>query len=135
MSDKECEKDINKKFEDLLFAEENARSVGYEEGFEVGKRQLVDGYHLGYHRASLLAAQLGYYCGILEQYLNANECNSEKGVNIAKELLQDIHNFPICNDETVDILKTVDDIKFKYAKFCSITKISSSYPEADKFDF
>ncbi|XP_033343660.1 uncharacterized protein LOC117230388 isoform X2 [Bombus vosnesenskii] len=99
MSDKE-DIDINKKLEDLLFVEENAQSVGYEEGFEVGKKQLENGFHFGYHRGSL-----------------------------------DIYNFPKFNDETVDILKIVDNIKFKYAKFCALTKISSSYPEVDKLDF
>lgn len=127
--------DINKKFEDLLFVEENAQSVGYEEGFEVGKKQLENGFHVGYHRGSLIGAQLGYYSGILEQYLTTNRCNSEKAVSIAKTLLQDIYNFPKFNDETVDILKIVDNIKFKYAKFCALTKISSSYPEVDKLDF
>lgn len=53
MSDKE-DVDINKKFEDLLFAEENAQYIGYKEGFEVGKKQLVNGFHFGYHKASLL---------------------------------------------------------------------------------
>ncbi|KOC59175.1 hypothetical protein WH47_11251 [Habropoda laboriosa] len=137
MSDKE-DTDINKKFEDLLFVEESAKHVGYEEGYEEGiiaKQQWVDGFHLGHHRASLLAAQLGYYCGILEQYLSTNKCNSEKGVCIAKELIEQLNNFPRYNDTTIDILKTVDDIKFKYAKFCSLTKICSSYPEMDKLDF
>lgn len=134
MSDKE-DIDINKAFEDLLFVEENAQSVGYEEGFEVGKEQLVDGFHFGYHKGSLLGAQLGYYCGVLEQYLTTNKCNSEKAVSIAKTLLQDIYNFPKFNDENVDILKIADNIKFKYAKFCVLAKISSSFPEVDKLNF
>ncbi|XP_017889581.1 uncharacterized protein LOC108630673 [Ceratina calcarata] len=134
MSDEE-DTDINKKFEDLLFAEEQAQRGGYEEGFKVGKEQLVNGFHLGYHRASLIGAQLGYYCGTLEQYLYGNKCNSEKCVHIAKQLLQDIHSFPKFNDDTVDILKAMDDIKFKYAKFCSLVKICPSYPEAEKLDF
>ncbi|KZC10558.1 PREDICTED: protein ORAOV1 homolog [Dufourea novaeangliae] len=134
MSD-EDDVDINKEFENLLFAEENAQNLGHKEGYEFGKQQLIKGFHLGYHRASLIGAQLGYYCGVLEQYLNANKFNSEKGVTIAKELLQNIYNFPKHNEENVDILGTVDSIKFKYAKFCSLTKTCSSYPEADKFDF
>lgn len=127
--------DVNKKFEDILFAEENAQYIGYKQGFEVGKKQLVNGFHLGYHRASLLGAQLGYYSGILEQYLNANKCNSEKGVCIAKELLQDIYNFPKFNDDTVDVSNALDNIKSKYAKFCALIKICSSYPETDKLEF
>lgn len=134
MYDKE-DVDVNKEFENLLFAEENAQNLGYEEGYETGKKQLVNGFHLGYHRASLLGAQLGYYSGILEQYLHANKPHSEKGVTVAKELLQDIYSFPRHNNETVDIQKSMDDIKFKYAKFCSLTKMSALYPEADKLDF
>ncbi|XP_012146906.1 uncharacterized protein LOC105663336 [Megachile rotundata] len=134
MTDKE-EVDVNEKFTNLLFAEENAQRIGYLEGYEIGKTQLTDGFHLGYHRTSLIAAQLGYYSGVLEQYLNNNTCNSEKNIQIAQQLLKDIYNFPRINDETVDISKAFDNIKFKYAKFCSLTKISSSYPEADKLDF
>ncbi|XP_076241753.1 uncharacterized protein LOC143183868 [Calliopsis andreniformis] len=134
MCDKE-DVDVNKEFESLLFAEESAQSLGYKEGYEIGKKQLRNGFHLGYHRASLLGAQLGYYCGIVEQYIHTNKSDSEKGVTIAKELLQDIYNFPRHNDETIDILKNMDDIKFKYAKFCSLTKTCPLYPEADKLDF
>ncbi|CAK9796283.1 hypothetical protein ANTPLA_LOCUS724 [Anthophora plagiata] len=137
MSNKE-DTDINKKFEEILFVEENAQHTGYEEGFEEGivaKNQWIDGFHFGFHRASFLGAQLGYYCGTLEQYLSSNKCNSEKAISIAKELLQQINNFPKCNDTTIEIAKTIDDIKFKYAKFCSLTKICSLYPEADKLDF
>ncbi|XP_076631736.1 uncharacterized protein LOC143346926 [Colletes latitarsis] len=134
MSDKD-DVDINKEFENLLFAEENAHNLGYKEGYETGKKQLIKGFHLGYHRASLLGAQLGYYSGVLEQYLSTNKSNSEKAVTIAKELLQDIYNFPRCNKDTVDILKSMDNIKFKYAKFCSLTKMCSLYPEMDKLDF
>ncbi|XP_076295634.1 uncharacterized protein LOC143216459 [Lasioglossum baleicum] len=127
--------DINKEFENLLFAEENAQNVGYEEGYETGKQQLIKGFHLGYHRACLIGAQLGYYCGILEQYLDTDEPKTEKAALIAKELLRDISNFPRFNSETVDFLDSVDNIKFKYARFCALTKISSSYPEADKLEF
>ena len=134
MSDKE-DIDVNKEFENLLFAEENAQNLGYEEGYETGRKRLVNGYHLGYHRASVLGAQLGYYCGILEQYLSTSEANSGKAVDVAKALLRDIHSFPRCNNETVDIEKRMDDIKFKYAKFCSLTKTCPSYPEAEKLDF
>lgn len=135
MSDKEEQVDVNEEFTNLLFAEENAQHIGYTEGYEIGKKQLTDGFHLGYHRASLLAAQLGYYSGILEQYLNTNKCNSEKSIQIAQELLQDIYNFPKFNDKATDISKAIDNIKFKYAKFCSLAKICSLYPEADKLDF
>ncbi|XP_076166680.1 uncharacterized protein LOC143146349 [Ptiloglossa arizonensis] len=134
MSDKE-DVDVNKEFENLLFAEENAQNLGYEEGYEAGKKQLIKGYHLGYHRASLLGAQLGYYSGILEQYLSKNKTNSDKAVTIAKELLHNIYSFPRHNDDTLDILKLMDDIKFKYAKFCSLTKLCPLYPEMDKLDF
>ncbi|XP_076651031.1 uncharacterized protein LOC143358060 [Halictus rubicundus] len=134
MSD-ENDVDINKEFENLLFAEENAQNVGYEEGYETGKQQLIKGFHLGYHRASLIGAQLGYYCGVLEQYLNTDNPKSQKATFIAKQLLQDISDFPRFNSETVDFFERVDNIKFKYAKFCALAKTSSSYPETDKLEF
>lgn len=138
MSQKEKDLDINKAFEDLLFAEEIAQKSGYEKGYESGKDQLLKGYHLGYHRASIIAAQLGYYSGVLEHYLQNNDTNDdcEKTITIAKKLLKDIRNtFPDHQDDNLDILKAIEDVKCKYAKFCSLAKINSLYPEADKLEF
>lgn len=136
MSQEEKDLDINKTFEDLLFAEEVAQKTGYEKGYKSGKEQLLKGYHLGYHRVGIIAAQLGYYSGVLEHYLQNNDTECEKTIMIAKKLLKDIHNtFPDRQDDKLDILKAVEDIKCKYAKFCSLAKINSSYPEADTLEF
>lgn len=141
MSKEEREKDldVNKVFEDLLFSEEIAQKSAYEEGYNIGKEQLLKGYHLGYHRASVIGAQLGYYSGVLEHYLQINvntDTNSEKITELAKQLLQDIRGtFPDRQDDHLDILKAVEDIKFKYARFCSLAKLNSSYPETEKLEF
>ncbi|XP_015592048.1 uncharacterized protein LOC107266257 [Cephus cinctus] len=126
--------DINEAFDNLLLGEEIAERSGYEEGFKLGQAQPHEGYHLGYHRASLLAAQLGFYSGVLEYYLKT-ESLSEKATKLAEKLRKDIESFPIINDDSVDILKTLDDIKFGYTKFCSLAKINPLYPEADQLDF
>lgn len=135
MFQEEKDLDINKAFEDLLFAEEIAQKSSYEKGYKSGKEQLLKGYHLGYHRVGVIAAQLGYYSGVLEHYLQNNETDCEKTIIIAKKLLKDIHTFPDHQDDKLDILKAVEDIKCKYAKFCSLAKINSLYPEADKLEF
>ncbi|XP_066595593.1 uncharacterized protein [Prorops nasuta] len=127
--------DINKAFENLLFTEELAESAGYKEGYSAGKTQFLNGYHLGYHQASLLAAQLGYYHGILEQYLQTNRNDSEKITSLAENLLQDIKKFPRHNDDKVDTLNAMQDIKLKYAKFCSLAKINLLYSETKSLDF
>ncbi|XP_025156478.1 uncharacterized protein LOC105183685 isoform X2 [Harpegnathos saltator] len=133
---KEENLDINKIFEDILFVEEVSQKLGYKEGYKSGKEQLLKGYHLGYHKASIIAAQLGYYSGILEQYLQNNDNTSEKTILIAKILLEDICNiFPECQSKNLDILKAIENIRFKYAKFCSLAKINPLYPEADKLEF
>lgn len=136
MSQEEKDLDVNKAFEDLLFAEEIAQKSGYEKGYDTGKEQLLKGYHLGYHRASIIAAQLGYYNGVLEHYLQNNDAKCEKATAIAKKLLEDIRSsLPNHQDDNLDILKAVEDIKFKYAKFCSLVKISPLYPETDRLEF
>ncbi|KYN08382.1 PREDICTED: uncharacterized protein LOC108774825 [Cyphomyrmex costatus] len=136
MSQEKKDLDVNKVFEDLLFVEEIAQKSGYEEGFESGKEQLLKGYHLGYHRASIIAAQLGYYSGVLEHYLQNNDAKCEKAMMIAKKLLEDIRGtLPNHQDDNLNILQAVEDIKFKYAKFCSLAKISPLYPETDKLEF
>lgn len=130
------EKDVNKAFEDLLFAEEFAQKLGYDKGYESGKEQLLKGYHLGYHRASIIAAQLGYYSGVLEHYLQNKDAKCEKATAIAKKLLEDIRStLPNHQDDNLDILKAVETIKFKYAQFCSLAKISLLYPETDRLEF
>ena len=126
--------DINDAFEKILFCEEIAEEVGYTEGYAAGKNKIINGYHLGYHRASLLAARLGYYYGIVEYCLN-KKLFSDKVILQAKKLHSDLVNFPRNNDLNIDILKTVDDIKFKYIKLCSLAKIDSSYPESEELDF
>ncbi|XP_063992520.1 protein LTO1 homolog [Diachasmimorpha longicaudata] len=126
--------DINEIFDNLLLAEEIAEQSGYEEGYSAGKKQSLKGYHLGYHRGSELAAKLGYYSGIAEHCLNSS-IHPAKVTEQAKKLLEAIEQFPITNDETVDIIKNSEDIKFKFIKLCSLAKIDSTYPEADKLEF
>lgn len=126
--------DINEIFENLLLAEEIAEQSGYEEGYSTGKSQSLKGYHLGYHRGSELAARLGYYSGIAEHCLNSGTY-SQKITVYAKKLIEAIQEFPKTNDETVDIIKISEDIKFKFIRLCSLAKIDSAYPEADKLEF
>jgi len=136
MSQEEKDLDVNKAFENLLFTEEIAQKSSYEKGYENGKQQLLKGYHIGYHRASIIAAQLGYYSGVLEHYLQNNNVKCEKAIAIAKKLLENIRStLPDHQDENLDILQAVEDIKFKYAKFCSLAKISPLYPETDRLEF
>ncbi|XP_011704483.1 PREDICTED: uncharacterized protein LOC105459857 [Wasmannia auropunctata] len=136
MSQDEKDLDVNRAFEDLLFAEEIAAEDGYEKGYKSGREGLLKGYHLGYHRASVIAAQLGYYSGVLEHYLQSNDAKCEKAVTIAKKLLTDIRStLPDHQDDNLDILQAMEDIKFKYAKFCSLAKISPLYPETDRLEF
>ncbi|KYN40854.1 hypothetical protein ALC56_04745 [Trachymyrmex septentrionalis] len=137
MSQEKKDLDVNEVFEDLLFAEEIAQKSGYEKGYESGREQLLKGYHLGYHRASIIAARLGYYSGVLEHYLQNNDiAKCEKAMTIAKKLLEDIRStLPNHQDDNLNILQAVEDIKFKYAKFCSLAKISSLYPETDRLEF
>ncbi|XP_011313341.1 protein ORAOV1 homolog [Fopius arisanus] len=126
--------DINEIFENLLLSEEIAEQSGFQEGYNDGKNQSLKGYHLGYHRGSELAAKLGYYSGIAQHCLNSS-IYLPKVTEHAKKLLEAIELFPLTNDETVDIINKSEEIKFKFIKLCSLAKIDSTYPEADKLDF
>ncbi|XP_043485958.1 uncharacterized protein LOC122513603 [Polistes fuscatus] len=127
--------DVNEVFEKLLFAEDKAQESAYADGYQSGRNKLLKGYHLGYHRATIVAAQLGYYCGVLEQYLQSNNTTNEKIISLAKEILTNIYSFPKHNDDTIDILKTLDDIKYKYFKFCSLAKLKRVHPEINFLDY
>ncbi|XP_074093585.1 uncharacterized protein LOC141523912 [Cotesia typhae] len=126
--------DVNEVFENLLLAEDIAEKSGFYEGVEAGKNQLLKGYHLGYHRASVLAAQLGYYSGVIEYCLHEKNF-SAKVLGQAKKLKDEIRKFPKDNDETFDIEQGLENIKVKFTKLCSLAKINSAYPEAEKLDF
>ncbi|KAH0560598.1 uncharacterized protein LOC123264867 isoform X1 [Cotesia glomerata] len=126
--------DVNEVFENLLLAEDIAEKSGFDEGVEAGKNQLLKGYHLGYHRASVLAAQLGYYSGVIEFCLHEKNF-SPKVLEQAKKLKDEIRKFPKDNDETFDMEQGLKNIKVKFTKLCSLAKINSAYPEAEKLDF
>lgn len=107
-----------------------AKQSGYKQSFEIVKKQLFEGYHLSYHRVSLFRAQLGYYT-----LLSSKNHKSEKVRSIVNSLLEEIDKFPKNNDENVDLKSIFDSIKSKFQKFCTVAKINSSYPEADKLEF
>lgn len=133
MSEKSNDVDVNQAFENLLLAEDLAEQAAYEEGFETGKNQLVDGYHLGYHRASSLAAQLGYYFGVL--ICIQHTCQVPKILEQLKVLIKDVQEFPVENNDAVDIFDSFENIKLNFKKICSLAKIDASYPEANKLEF
>ncbi|XP_015523773.2 uncharacterized protein LOC107227210 [Neodiprion lecontei] len=126
--------DINEAFDDILFGEEIGEKTGFAEGYKDGRTQLSEPYHLGYHRASQVAAQLGFYSGVLEYNLKAN-LFPEKVIDLANKLQGDIENFPKHNSDSIDILKLLEDIKLKYSRICSLAKIKFTYPEQEKLDF
>ncbi|XP_058799406.1 uncharacterized protein LOC131668929 [Phymastichus coffea] len=133
MSDRSSDVDINEAFENLLLAENLSEQAAYEEGFQTGKNQLVDGYHLGYHRASSLAALLGYYFGVL--ICIQHFCKVPKILEKSRALMQKIQIFPLDNNNTVDIFDDFDNIKLNFKKICSLAKIEISSPESNKLDF
>ncbi|XP_011497404.1 PREDICTED: oral cancer-overexpressed protein 1-like [Ceratosolen solmsi marchali] len=133
MSDDKQDIDINKAFENLLLAEDLAEKVGYEEGFASGKNQMIEGYHFGYHRASALAAQLGYYYGVLIHIQQTS--NNQKLTEQLDRLIEDIQKFPVDNDDAVDIFEKFENIKLNFKKICSLVKIDSAHPENNKLEF
>lgn len=133
MSHESKSSDINRVFENLLLAENLAEEAAYEEGYAAGKNQMLEGYHLGYHRASSLAAQLGYYYGVLIYIQQTSKV--QKILEQSSKLSQDIQKFPTDNDDATDIFDKFESIKLNFKKICSQAKIDSTYPEANKLDF
>jgi hypothetical protein len=133
MSDDSKDIDVNEAFENLLLAEDLAGQESYEEGFTSGKNQMVEGYHLGYHRASALAAQLGYYYGVLIHIQQTFD--THKVADQLETLIENIQKFPVDNDDAVDIFDKFESIKFNFKKICSLVKIDFTYPESNKLEF
>lgn len=128
-------KNINDVFDDLLFAEEIAQKKGYEEGYLVGKKELFEGYHLGYHKASAVSSQLGFFNGILEGYLLTHHENVSSKIKIlAEQIIQDIKQFPQENS-IANRNENFQDIKSKYLMFCSLSKIHVVHAQTNKLDF
>ena len=133
MSDESKDADVNEVFEKILLAEDLAEKAAYEEGFTAGKNQMLEGFHLGYHRASSVAAQLGYYFGVLI-FIEQN-FNIPKILEQTRKLIEDIQKFPTDNDDAVDIFEKFDSIRLNFKKVCSLAKIDATYPEANKLEF
>ncbi|XP_033213255.1 uncharacterized protein LOC117170551 isoform X3 [Belonocnema kinseyi] len=125
--------DLNNAFENLLLAEDIAEQNGYEEGYKIGQNNSLHGYHIGYHKASIVAAKLGYYKGILAK--NQRKSFSPKIHQQAKKLLDDIRMFPVYNNSSVEILNYFDSIKLNFNKLCSMSKITCTYSELDQLHF
>ncbi|XP_014203595.1 uncharacterized protein LOC106635916 [Copidosoma floridanum] len=134
LEDESVNVDINEAFEKILLAEDLAEQTAYKEGFDSGKRQMLQGYHLGYHRASSIAAQLGYYLGIL-LYIKQFVTNIPKISQQTSNLIRQIQTFPSHNDDKLDIAAEFESIKLHVKKICSLAKIDPKYPECDQTDF
>lgn len=127
------EVDVNNVFEKLLMSEDLSARIDYKKGYKVGKRNLLQGYHLGYHKTCSVATQLGYYKGEL---LKIPSRSALLKVDLQKKnLLSNIYNFPAFNDSSNEIEKSFDNIKFNFNKFCSMTKSDVGSTEKNKLDF
>lgn len=129
------ELDINQAFDDIFLCEERITQTAYEEAFQKGKEEgNPEGYHLGYHRGAEIGAELGYYLGVIETYLIKDDLKEKVRVSL-KKTKKLIESFPKINDENVDILGKLDEIRAIYKKTCSLLKIDGKFPEADKMNF
>ncbi|GLV44229.1 uncharacterized protein CBL_12475 [Carabus blaptoides fortunei] len=127
--------DINQAFDDIFLCEEHLTQSAYEEGFQKGKQEgNPEGYHLGYHRGAEIGAELGYYLGVIETYL-ARDNLKEKLRGSLTKIKELIESFPKINEENVDIIGKLDEIRAVYKKTCSLLKIDGKFPEADKMNF
>lgn len=129
------EKDINKVFEDLLFAEEKFIEEAYKEGLEENKiKDNIEGFHLGYHRGAEIGAELGFYYTVTNLYLEKSSI-SEKTKIVLSTLKLQIEKFPRNNVDDVDIVDLLTKIQLLYKKACALLKITLSYPEKDNLSF
>ncbi|XP_051171074.1 uncharacterized protein LOC127287957 [Leptopilina boulardi] len=127
------EPDVNNVFENLLMTENLAAESNYEEGYKKGKNNLLQGYHLGYHKTSSVATQLGFFKGEL---MKSHSQSTLLKVDLQKEnLLSNINNFSVYNNSSTEIIKSFENIKFNFNKFCSMTKSNLASFEEDKLNF
>lgn len=132
----ESDRDVNEAFEDIFLTEEKLSEKGYREGFEDGvKTSNAEAYHLGFHRGAEIAAELGYYLGVLEVFYERRETFNEKLVKSIDELINKIKRFPDTNDENFDIIRGAVEIRDKYKKICALLKFNSKYSDADTLTF
>uniref|UniRef100_A0A336MDQ9 CSON015562 protein n=1 Tax=Culicoides sonorensis TaxID=179676 RepID=A0A336MDQ9_CULSO len=132
---KTTELDVNEALEQIFMSEENILEENYQKGFEIGKSQgNTEAYHLGYHRASEIGAELGYYFAIIKTH-QLPHTSSDRLKRLITDLEQKILNFPRSNDPNVDIIGSVTEIRSKFRQICAGLKISSKYPESTNLSF
>lgn len=136
------EKDINEVFEDLLFTEEGFIEQGYREGFEsTASKENKEAYHLGYHRGAEVGAEIGYYKSVVDHYLSVFEKDGlsnheEKVVKSLRVLSESLISFPVTNNEDIDILGLLSDVRAKFKKVCALLKVTHLlFNEIDDLSF
>ncbi|KAF7283958.1 hypothetical protein GWI33_022781 [Rhynchophorus ferrugineus] len=120
---KECERNINDVFEDILFSEERIIEESYKQGYTEGSREdTIEGYHLGYHRGAEIGSKLGYYKAFCEYNLREPEDKNitEKTVKHLEQLLQYIDAFPYNNREDIDLFQLFEQIEALYKKVSNV---------------
>lgn len=129
--------DINKVFDEILFAEDRLVKDGYREGFQKGSTEgNLEGYHLGYHRGAEIGAELGYYLGVALATLNDKDKKLNEKLTVhLQEIIDLINKFPQTNVDDVDIKSELEKVKSLYKKICSLLKLNATYPEIDQLSF
>lgn len=133
MSNKDKEVDVNDAFESVFLAENLAEKKSYEEGLAIGKKQWFEAFHLGYHKGSQIASELGYFYGVAI-FCQKNP-TSEKVSDLCAKLLEEIDEFPKENVENRDIVGELEKIRFRFKRLCSLAKIDYPNLEGGKLEF
>lgn len=133
MSNKNKEVDVNDAFESVFLAENLAEKKSYEEGLAIGKKQWFDAFHLGYHKGSQIASELGYIYGVA--IFCQKNLKSDKVSDICTKLIEEIGDFPKENIETRDIVGELEKIRSRFKRLCSLAKIDYPNLETGKLEF
>lgn len=87
---------------------------------------------MGYHRGAEIGAEVGYYNGIVEYFLNSDSVRDKKTITKLETLKQSLDNFPKTNVEDVDILDVLNNIRAQFKTIC--VRLKSNHLLWDEID-
>ncbi|XP_063926177.1 protein LTO1 homolog isoform X2 [Zophobas morio] len=131
-----ADRDINDVFSDIFLIENRAFEQSFNEGRDQGKTEdNVEAFHLGYHRGAEIGAEIGYYAAVTNHFIQNKPPGDDKLTKELATLKQMLVEFPRENNQEVDIIAQLSQIRAKFKKICAVLKIQPTFPEPNRLSF
>ncbi|XP_076323785.1 protein LTO1 homolog isoform X1 [Tachypleus tridentatus] len=124
------ERDFNDVLNDIVFADNRYRQMGFTRGFSLGEEAgWREGYTLGLQKGAQLASELGFYQGFVHAWitvLEKDETTKQRKLVALRSLLEMTKSFPKTNVPDQDFVERIQKIRAKFKQVLSLLDINTS---------